>query len=383
MLQEELKKYDKALYGEWGRFNVIFVVKNDYYGIIDKNGNVILPCNFPNYSDAYREWQQMGFPSEPQIMTENQKQEKIYQQILVNQYNDMVNSGDIKNVSFGGNVINGAEFVTLPNGNVGIVASVITSGDEKLQVKNLDGSGAFNLKIIDSEDTAYFEICSDDNNLYVGTYNTYNAFVACYKMGDFSLQWKTQLPGSQIQSLTVTESELIAFDMGEKSIRYFDKNNGSEKVDKKNSTDRWNQILSSYDEQLLVGQSGFSFNEYLKFNNKLKVYDNKTNGYISEKDIPINIGELNGIAIDKKNKRTFLCLDNKIGIFDENGYLGMFFLPTSSVQSLNFNSEKGCLMVSMAPSAGKVEIFSPNAIETFIEASNQLNSYKSNVEKLK
>lgn len=371
MLQEELKKYDKALYGEWGR-HVIFVVKNHHYGILDKNGSIILPCEFPNYSDAYREWQHMGFPSKPQVMTEEQKQEKIYQDVLVNTYNDLVNSGDIKSMSFGGKVINGAAFVTLPNGNVGVAASVITSGDGKLQVKNLDGTNAFNLKVIDPKDTAYCVICTDDNNLYVGTYNTFNAFVACYKMGDFSLQWKTKLPGARIQSLTVNDNELIAFDMGTGLIRYFDKNNGIEKQDKSIETNHWNQILVANNDRLLSGNLG------------LNVYDNETGQSIKEKSIPIDKGEVNGLAIDKIKKRSFICLDNKVGIYDQNGYYqGMFFLPTSSVQSLDFDSDRGCLLVSMAPGTGKVEIFSPEAIETFIGLSNQLDSYKSDNKKLK
>ena len=62
-------KYDNVLYGEAGR-GVLIVEKNGMYGVIDKNGNEIIPCEFKEYSDVYHEWEEMGFPKEPVVMSE-------------------------------------------------------------------------------------------------------------------------------------------------------------------------------------------------------------------------------------------------------------------------------------------------------------------------
>ena len=87
-------KYDNVLYGQSGR-GVLFVEKNGMYGVTDKNGNEIIPCEFKEYSDAYHKWEKMGSPKEPVVMIEERLAAQQFKNGLKSKHDELVTSGDI------------------------------------------------------------------------------------------------------------------------------------------------------------------------------------------------------------------------------------------------------------------------------------------------
>ena len=87
-------KYDNVLYGESGR-GVLIVEKNGMYGVTDKNGNKIIPCEFKEYSDVYHEWEEMGFPKEPVVMIEERLAAQQFKNGLKSKDDELVTSGGI------------------------------------------------------------------------------------------------------------------------------------------------------------------------------------------------------------------------------------------------------------------------------------------------
>ena len=380
-------KYDNVLYGESGR-GVLIVEKNGMYGVTDKNGNEIIPCEFKEYSDAWDEWQEMGAPKEPVVMTEERSVAQQFKNGLKSKHDELVISGSIKPITFyNERTINGSEFVKMSDESIGIAAAVIAYDSERgknIEIKNADGEHVMFLsepELFQGRGTPGTVICSDENNLYVATYNTKYSYIACYRMGDFEKVWKTPMYGSLIQSITVNDDEIIAFDMEDGKIKYFDKQSGKRNEDKEISTERdmgqfsvkSHHNLAATNERLLAGVPGLTLG-LLSFENELKVFDNASGESISQKSVSQFIGTLNSLTIDQQNNRVFIAFDNKIAVFGERGYLGYFLAPTRNVHQLNFDQETGCLMISMTEGKGRVEVYSPDAVTTLLQTSRALKT---------
>ena len=236
-------------------------------------------------------------------------------------------------------------------------------------------------ELFQGRETPRTVICSDENNLYIATYNTKYSYIACYRMGDFEKVWKTPMYGSHIQSITVNDDEVIAFDMKDGKIKYFDKQSGKRNEDKEISTEKdmgpfrikSHHNLAATNERLLAGVPGLTLG-LLSFENELKVFDNASGESISRKSVSQFIGTLNSLTIDQQNNRVFIAFDNKIAVFGEGGYLGYFLAPTRNVHQLNFDQETGCLMISMTENKGRVEVYSPEAITTVLQTSRVLKT---------
>ena len=380
-------KYDNVLYGESAR-GVLIVEKNGMYGVTDKNGNEIIPCEFKEYSDVYHEWEEMGFPKEPVVMTEERLAAQQFKDGLKSKHDELVNSGGIKPITFfNERTINGSEFVKMSDGSIGIAAAVIAYDSERgknIEIKNADGEHVMFLsepELFQGRGTPGTVICSDENNLYVATYNTEYSYIACYRMGDFEKVWKIPMYGSCIQSITVNDDEIIAFDMEDGKIKYFDKQSGKRNKDKEISTEKdmgqfsvkSHHNLAATNERLLAGVPGLTLG-LLSFENELKVFDNASGESISQKSVSQFIGTLNSLAIDQQNNRVFIAFDNKIAVFGESEYLGYFLAPTINVHQLNFDQETGCLMISMTEGKGRVEVYSPDAVTTLLQTSRALKT---------
>lgn len=380
-------KYDNVLYGESGR-GVLIVEKNGMYGVTDKNGNKIIPCEFKEYSDVYHEWEEMGFPKEPVVVTEERLAAQQFKNGLKSKHDELVTSGGIKPITFfNERTINGSEFVKMSDGSIGIAAAVIAYDSERgknIEIKNADGEHVMFLsepELFQGRGTPGTVICSDENNLYVATYNTEYSYIACYRMGDFEKVWKTPMYGSRIQSITVNDDEIIAFDMEDGKIKYFDKQSGKRNEDKEISTEKdmgqfsvkSHHNLAATNERLLAGVPGLTLG-LLSFENELKVFDNASGESISQKSVSQFIGTLNSLTIDQQNNRVFIAFDNKIAVFGERGYLGYFLAPTRNVHQLNFDQETGCLMISMTEGKGRVEVYSPDAVTTLLQTSRALKT---------
>lgn len=380
-------KYDNVLYGESGR-GVLIVEKNGMYGVTDKNGNEIIPCEFKEYSDVYHEWEEMGFPKEPVVMTEERLAAQQFKDGLKRKHDELVNSGGIKPITFfNERTINGSEFVKMSDGSIGIAAAVIAYDSERgknIEIKNADGEHVMFLsepELFQGRGTPGTVICSDENNLYVATYNTDYSYIACYRMGDFEKVWKTPMYGSRIQSITVNDDEIIAFDMEDGKIKYYDKQSGKRNEYKEISTEKdmgqfsvkSHHNLAATNERLLAGVPGLSLG-LLSFENELKVFDNASGESLAQKSVSQFIGTLNSLTIDQQNNRIFIAFDNKIAVFGESGYLGYFLAPTRNVHQLSFDQETGCLMISMTEEKGRVEVYSPEAVTTLLQTSRALKT---------
>ena len=380
-------KYDNVFYSAVGR-GVLIVEKNGMYGVTDKNGNEIIPCEYKEYSDVYHKWEEMGFPKEPVIMSEESFAAQQFINGLKSKHDELINSGDIKQISFfNERTINGAEFVEMSDGSIGIAASVVAYASERgknIEIKNANGEHVMFLtepELFQDPGTPRIVICTDENNLYVATYNTKYSYIACYRMGDFERVWKTPMYGSRIQSITINDYELIAFDMEDGKIMYFDKQSGKRNEDKEISTKRdieqfsvkSHHNLATTNERLLAGAPELTFG-LMSFENELKIFDNASGELISQKNVSEFIGTLKSLTIDQQNNRVFMAFDNKIAVFGESGYLGYFLVPARNVHQLNFDQETGCLMVSMTEGKGRVEVYSPEAITELLQTSRALKT---------
>lgn len=380
-------QYDRVLYGEVAR-GVLFVEKDGLYGVTDKDYNEIIPCRFKNYSDAYHEWKEIGFAGEPVVETGEHLIARRFKEGLNKKHDALVASGDIKSITFFNNrAVNGAEFVKMEDGSLGIAASVVTYDSERgknLEIKDANGKHVAFLsepELLHGVCTPEIVICSDEEHLYAGSYGNEYSYIACYRMGDFERLWKTPLYGSQIQSIAVNDSEIIAFDMKDGEIKYFDKQTGQRNEDKSIPTERnmgpfsvqSQHNLATTNERLLAGVPGLELG-LLSLENELKVFDNSSGESVSQKNVSLLAGTLQSLAIDQNNNRVFIAFDNKIAAFDENGCEGYFLTPTRNVHQLNFDQESGCLMISMTDGIGKVEAYSPNAISGLLQTSRELKS---------
>lgn len=372
-------QYDRVLYGEVAR-GVLFVEKDGLYGVTDKDYNEIIPCKFREYSDAYHEWEETGFAMEPVKETGEQLIARRFKEGLNEKHDALVASGDIKSITFfNDRTVNGAEFVKMKDGSLGIAASVIAYDSERgknLEIKDVNGEHVTFLsepELFRGEGTPEVVICSDEEHLYAGSYGNEYSYIACYRMGDFERLWKTPLYGSQIQSIAVNDSEIIAFDMEHGEIKYFDKRTGRRNEEKNIPTVRAQHNLATTNERLLAGVPGLELG-LLSLENELKVFDNSSGESVSQKNVSLLAGTLQSLAIDQNNNRVFIAFDNKIAAFDENGCEGYFLAPTRNVHQLNFDQESGCLMISMTDGIGKVEAYSPNAISGLLQTSRELRS---------
>ena len=320
-------KYDSVMYDNMF-LGVRLVKKDGMYGVTDNNGNEIIPCKFKKYSDIYDEWGEMGFPKTPVVMTEERLAAQQFKDGLNRKHDEEVASNNIKSISFfNERTVTGTELVKMSDGSIGIVGALAFSSNN-IEVKNADGEHVMFLsgpELFKDGETPGAVICSDENNLYVATYNTEYSYIACYKIGDFEKVWKTPMYGSQIQSITVNDDEVIAFDMHDGKIKYFDKQSGKRNKDKEISTEKdigpfnvkSHHNLASTNERLLAGVPGLTFG-LLNFENELKVFDNDNGAVLSQKSVSQLIGTLNSLAIDQQKNRIFIAFDNKIAVFGDN-----------------------------------------------------------------
>ena len=378
-------KYDKVMeYDRQGIVvggSVLLVKKYGMYGLIDKFGNEIVPCKFSKSYDVYCVWKKLKFPVESSTKTKKQLAIQELKYGLKSKYDELVASGDINPITFfKQRAVNGAELVKMSDGSTGIAASVMVYDSERgknVEIKNADEEHVMFLsepELLRGLGTPATVICSDENNLYVATYNCSSSYIACYRMVDFERVWKTSMHGSQIQSIAVQDDEVIAFDMEDGKFKYFDKHSGKYIAEKKAEND-YRPGHSHHDSNELFSQDILGFEEgILDFENDLRFLDASVSRLIVKRDnisvfLKMFFGKLSSLAIDHQNKRAFVALDNKVAVFDPNGYEGYLLVPTKRVFGLNFDQETGCLLISMD---GKAEVYSPEAITTLLQTTKEL-----------
>lgn len=378
-------KYDKVLWSEYWNRGVFFVEKGSLYGIVSKNWDEIIPCKYPEYSDAYGEWKDLWFPREKPILTLEQKAVMEQRLALEGVKNDLMLQWHINRVSFyNKRTVNGTAFVKLPNWKIWMAASLIVRIDERgKELEILDENWEHLLFISEpellQEDSGYLVITSDDENLYVGSYNTDHSYLAAYEMGSFERKRKTPMYGSSIQSVTVNDNYLMAFDMKDWKIKYFDKRNWQQ-LKWKDIDVRWqgwwsHHNLAATNESLIAAVPGFEemiFNSIWAFNNELKVFDNEKAKLVAQTSFSAAMGSLDAVAVDSEKWRAFLAIGNKIWVFDSTGYIGMIPLSTRNIHQLDYSPQTGCLMVSMTEGKGVAEILDRKAINTLIEQSKMI-----------
>ena len=403
-LKNVLAQYDNALYSEYDK-GVIIVEKNGFYGVVNLKGEEIIPCVHREYSDVWHEWKDTGFStSKVALMSQEDIARAELKATLKATRQQLIAQGDIKEIPFyNDRAINGAVFVRLGNGDIGIAASVIVWDGERgkqLEIKGADGEHIAFInepELMQGRGTPQVKICTDDDNLYVGSYGNEYSFLACYRMGDFEQVWKTSLPGSRLQSITVNDNNIIAFDIGltgsDGTIKYFNKTTGEYAKDKDIATKEEkggftvtsHHNLAATNKNLLAVVPGLSFGIDIglpKFDNEIKSFDNVSGEMLHKKSVPINFGTLNAVAIDENQGRAYLAFDDKIGVFSADGYEGMILAPTRNVLELDVDKQTGCLMISMKDGKGKVDVCSPQAIETLLKTSQQLGSDQETTGKL-
>lgn len=384
MIREDIKRnYDRVLYNQ-NKYDVLFVVKDKKYGVVDKDGNVIVPCMFSTYNEAHYELEKV-IPFRSSLpMTLEDSIKKKYENGLTIAHNELVSSGDIKSITFyEERVITGAELVKLSDGSIGIAAAVSFYEHERgnnIEIKNNNGEHVMFLsepELFHKGETPGSVICRDRDYLYVGTYNTNYAYIACYRMGDFERVWKTKLYGSAIQSITVNDNELIVFDMKDGGIKYFNKINGERIYNKGISTKDVGDIahheLTSTNERLLTNIPGIRFGlSYLE--NVIQIFDNDTGKELASGKS--NVDEvLKTMTYDEINKEVFMGFKEKIVVFGEEGYKGYFQTPYEKIHKLDIDKETGNLLVSMYDGYnGKVEVYNRKAIERLLYTSRILKS---------
>lgn len=372
-----------------------------FYGIVTIDGTEVIPCEHIEYIDAYYTWKEMGFTTKKtEIITPEQKAAEEIKATLEAKREELMEQGHINRISFE-NVysVRGTASVKLPNGKIGIAASFIVYDSERdKSLEILDENGE-HFKFISEPEllkgigTTSVSICSDEENLYVGSFGNDYSYIAAYTMGDFERKWKTPMNGSRITSIAVNETQLIAYDNEDGKIKYFDKTTGEhiegKDIDTKELQDGWTiispHILATTNERLIAAVPGLEIaieSNIFKFNNELKVFDNERAQQVATKSFSAAMDSLNGVAVDEENGRAFLAIGNKIGIFDSNGYIGMIPQTTRNITQLDFDSQTGWLMVSMKEGKGKVEILDSEAIKVMTEISNRLLRGDVSTEKL-
>ena len=374
------------------QFGVNFVRKDDKYGVVDKNGREIISCRFNNYSDAYDKWRNMGFPTKPVNLSNEEIVVQKIEDALNEKHDELIASGDITALSFP-NSVGGAEFVSMSDGSIGIAVSNIVWESQRgknLEIRDKNGDHVMFLsepELYQGVGTPGLVLCSDENRLYAATYNADYSYIACYRMGDFEKVWKTPMYGSLIQSIAVNDDEVVAFDMQDGKIKYFDKHTGKrnedKEIDTKEETAEFtvtsHHNLATTNERLFAGVPGLNFG-LLQFENELKLFDNASGESIAKKSISQFLGTLKSLAIDQRNQRFFIGFNNMIGVIGNQGYEGYFLAPTGCIHQLNFDQESGYLMISMTDGKGKLEIYNPESITKLLQTSRELHKQIKNNE---
>ena len=358
---------------------------NTVYGVINSNREEIVPFKYLNYADAYLEWKRIGF-SKTGNLTSEQIAAREKREIMLLAHDRLLQTGKIGQIEFyKGRVVNGSELVKLKDGQIGIAGALIKYEEERgnsIEIK--DSIGKHYLFIDEPElhkgiGTPGIVICADNDNLYSATYNTSFAYVACYRQGDFKTVWKTKMYGDYLQSITVNDNYVIVYDQKKGRVKYLNKKDGIYIREKDIDTSTPSMIahhnLAATNEKLLAGVPGLEAGLIYglgEIDNELKVFDNETSQMTSNKKVPISLGMLNSLTIDKAAGRAFVSFDDYICVFDKNGFQGIFYVPTKLVHQLNFNDKCGTLLISMSYGKGKVEVYDRASINELISISRNI-----------
>lgn len=395
ILDEVLRQYDAARDDVFDK-GIMQVRKDGLYGYISKKtGEEIVPCKFESSTDASSYWhimkREMGLQPYEKFTTTEQTATDQRKIVLAAKRKELEGQGHINRFSvFAERMVNGTALVKLPNGQIGMAASVLVYDIERLScLEVLDQNGEFLMFIEEPElskgkGTPRLCVYSDEENLYVGSSGNEFSYLAAYTMGDFEIKWKTPMNGSMIESIAVNETQVIAYDRKDGKIKYFDKTTGEhmegKDIDIMNLQGGLAKHLHSAKNIFIDAVPGLASGIRLgmqEFNNELIAFDNER----SEQMVSTSFSD---VAVDAENGRAFLAKDNIIGIFNSTGYIGMIPQATSQIRKLDFDSQTGCLMVSMIAGTrrGIIEILDSEAIRIMAETSSRLLRGDVSTEKL-
>ncbi len=295
-----------------------------------------------------------------------------------------------------------AYIIDLPGGEKGIATAIIQphyyeeeslakkGESQRFRIYKMDGTvvGTIAEPELADEPSAQLSMACDGECVYVGSYNTNHSFIACYGP-DMQRRWKVDCHGNlvggeqsqtdivpmgqedsksmSIQSLTTNEQYLIAFDMENGRIMYFDKKTGVRVPEKDiDVKERWGHShheLSASDEMLLAATPGFDlgFMGLGSLDNMLKLFDSEGK-LVSKKGIPIQLGSIEAVATDLDTGMGYLALDNHIIIFSREGYGGSITMPG---RVFGLSTSDGNLMVCSKEEdkGGRIDVLSPEARE--------------------
>lgn len=335
------------------------VQKDDLYGVADKDGNLIIPCKFAEWSDVWDEWKEIDYSLVPVEQTQMQKARDaicVYTKSLEEQ-------GKIQTYKSGDYSVISSCFVKLEDGRKGIAESII--GNHGIVIFGYPSGKIF--KTIDT-DSGLFQIDSDHDNLYCGVYNSRNPFVACYKQGSFEEIWRTPMPSASIQGIAVGDNYVLAYDVKSNCIYFLDKATGT--IDMEKTIPNADAVsLDVYANDIYVGTQRGVFQRHIdEITGLISSLDDRS---ISTHGSQKHSYDFNGLTVDKKNNKIYIALDDIIGVIGENGFEGCFTARTRRITSIKLDSDTGNLLISMRYGHGEVDVYTPEAIKDLLEYSSE------------
>ena len=334
------------------------VQKDDLYGVADKDGNLIIPCKFAEWSDVCDEWKEIDYSLVPVEQTQIQKARdaiRVYTKSLEEQGKILTyTSNDYSAVS--------SCFVRLEDGRKGIAKATASNFIEIFEYP----SGKF-VKTIDT-DSGIFKIDSDHDYLYCGVYNSRNPFVACFKQGSFEEVWRTPMPSASIQGVAVGDNYVLAYDVKSDCIYFLDKATGT--IDREKTIPNANAVsLDVCANDIYVGTQSGVFQRHIdEITGLISSLDDRS---ISTHGNQQHSYDFNGLTVDKKNNKIYIALDDIIGVIGENGFEGCFTARTRKITSIKLDSDTGNLLISMLYGHAEVDVYTPEAIKSLLEYSSE------------
>lgn len=369
----DMNYYDKII----PKYNMnnekLYCVKKDNkWGYISAEGEIIVPIKYVEYSDAYDEWRDLGFTSKPVSKTKMQ----IIREGFEKATDLLEKTGKIKSIKDDNDkcVVTSC-FIKLDNGHMGIAKSVINYDRENIVIID-QATGKVVKRIANECIDGIAKIDSDDEHLYVSYYNTDTPRIMCYKAGTFEKVWEKRMDFASwngTRSMAVNDNYLIACIRTKEdtsNIYFFNKETGE--IDESKTIKNTDTIkLDSYANDIFFhNQFGIMQKGIYELNSAISV---TTGRELSIKKDKYDNYDLNGFTIDRNSGKIYIALDDIVGVIGNNGYEGFFLARTRYIQQIKFDQNTGCILLSLQNDGGQIDVYSPEAIETLIHLSTRLN----------
>lgn len=298
----------------------------------------------------------------------------------------LINEGHINRLElYNGRAVLWAASVKLPNGGIWIAVSNFMYDYERgknLEIFDENGKHLMYIsepELFESIWTPGLKLCSDGECLYVGSYNISDSYIAAYEAGSFERKWKVPMGKARIQSIALDGNAIAIFDMEAGNIKFFNKENGMHiewrDINTKNNDwiSRSHINLASMRIATIPELEAWVNKGMNDFCNKLQIFNNELAERLVWASLSSIISSRDPIAVDEKNRRVYMAIENMIGIFDTTGCIGIIPETTENIKELDFDSQTNCLLVSMLEGKWKVEALDEEAINEFIRKSNWAN----------